>query len=239
MTKASKSKICQVCGKTFVLEKLFPVALVRKSIADLIKKNVPELDPQGYICMEDLHHFRAEQLEMILKEEKGQLSVLDKEVIESFRENELLTEDLNKEYSKKLSLGSYVADRVAHFGGSWPFICLFIVLLLCWIGVNSAIFLLKPFDPYPFILLNLVLSCLAALQAPIIMMSQNRQAEKDHIKADYEYTINVNAELQVRQLNSKIDVLMKNQWERLLEIHQIQIDLLEHIAAMSDHKKGK
>lgn len=111
---------------------------------------------------------------------------------------------------------------------------LFGTILLAWIGINSAVLLWKPpFDPYPFILLNLVLSCLAAVQAPVIMMSQNRQEAKDRFRAEYDYQINLKAELEIRHLHEKIDHLLSRQWERLVEIQQIQMELMTELAEHS------
>ncbi len=116
-----------------------------------------------------------------------------------------VTRNLNVEEEERLTLGERVADRVASFGGSWTFISIFGVVLVAWMAVNAWLLAQHPFDPYPFILLNLVLSCLAAIQAPVIMMSQNRQASKDRLKADLDYEVNLKAELEVAQLHSKID----------------------------------
>jgi len=127
-----------------------------------------------------------------------------------------------------------MADRVARFGGSWKFILSFLALLLVWMVLNTFFVRNEGFDPYPFILLNLVLSCLAAMQAPIIMMSQNRQAERDRLQANEEYCTNLKAELEIQHLQSKLDLFMKNQWESLLELQRIQIELTEVIIL---HKK--
>jgi len=143
------------------------------------------------------------------------------------REQETLTENLNLAFEKDLSFGARVADRVATFGGSWTFIILFFIVLVLWMLVNTTIVLAHPFDPYPFILLNLVLSCLAAIQAPIIMMSQNRQEARDRLRSENDYQVNLKAELEIRHLHEKLDVLLKHQWQKLLEIQQIQIDLMK------------
>jgi uncharacterized membrane protein len=116
---------------------------------------------------------------------------------------------------------------MAEFGGSWRFISLFIAVMVIWIIINTIALLSKPFDPFPYILLNLVLSCLAAIQAPIIMMSQNRQEAKDRLRAEFDYRVNLKAELEIRQLHDKIDHLLEHQWQRLLEIQEIQMELLE------------
>jgi uncharacterized membrane protein len=130
-----------------------------------------------------------------------------------------------------------MADGVASFGGSWRFIIIFASILVIWIALNSFLLLKRPFDPYPFILLNLVLSCLAAIQAPVIMMSQNRQESKDRLRSQHDYRVNLKAELEIRQLHDKIDHLLSHHWERLVEIQQIQIDLLSELTGLRDKKK--
>ncbi len=123
-----------------------------------------------------------------------------------------------------------MSDQIASFGGSWRFIILFGVVLVLWIILNAALLLNRGFDPYPFILLNLILSCLAAMQAPIIMMSQNRAELRDRLRSENDYKINLKAELEIRHLHEKIDHLLRRQYNRLFEIQQIQIELLEEIS---------
>jgi uncharacterized membrane protein len=122
-----------------------------------------------------------------------------------------------------------LSDRIASFGGSWRFIILFGAVLLFWIILNAVFLLNRGFDPYPFILLNLILSCLAAIQAPIIMMSQNRAEARDRLRAENDYKVNLKAELEIRTLHEKIDHLLQRQYSRLFEIQQIQIELLEQL----------
>ena len=165
-----------------------------------------------------------------MTDEKGELSRLDREVLQSLKEQETVSENLNLAFEKDLTPGQYIADRVAAFGGSWTFIIIFFIVLVLWMATNSALVLAKPFDPYPFILLNLVLSCLAAIQAPIIMMSQNRLEARDRLRSEHDYQVNLKAELEIRQLHEKIDVLLKHQWQKLLEVQQIQVDLMTEIA---------
>ncbi len=136
---------------------------------------------------------------------------------------------MNETIDDQCTLGQRLADHVASFGGSWTFIIFFASVLIVWIVINSVAMLGKPFDPYPFILLNLVLSCLAAIQAPVIMMSQNRQEVKDRLRAENDYRVNLKAELEIRHLHSKLDLLLTHQWQRLLEIQQVQTDLLEEL----------
>jgi uncharacterized membrane protein len=140
-----------------------------------------------------------------------------------------LSKNINAEFEQNLTFGERLADKIADFGGSWNFIVIFGGVLLLWVAVNSMILIWRPFDPYPFILLNLVLSGLAAVQAPIIMMSQNRQEAKDRFRSEHDYSINLKAELEIRHLHEKIDHLLKNQWQRLLEIQEIQMELMEEL----------
>ena len=161
-----------------------------------------------------MNEFRDRYLAEMLEEEKGELTRLEEDVLRSLREQELLSSNINEEYSDSLTLGERLADRLADFGGSWKFILIFagmLVVWICWNAYQAA----QAFDPYPFILLNLVLSCLAALQAPVIMMSQNRQEEKDRERAKNDYMINLKAELEIRTLHEKLDHLMTNQYTEI------------------------
>ena len=124
-----------------------------------------------------------------------------------------------------------MADRIADFGGSWTFILSFGGFILVWVVINTIVLIARPFDPYPFILLNLFLSCLAAIQAPIIMMSQNRQELRDRLRSENDYRVNLKAELEIRHLHEKLDHLLQHQWERLIEIQQIQIELMNELTA--------
>ena len=142
-------------------------------------------------------------------------------------EQELISENLNAEFERRRTLGERVADKMAEFGGSWVFISIFAAILFVWIVLNSINLLTRPFDPYPYILLNLVLSCLAAIQAPIIMMSQNRQESRDRLRAENDYRVNLKAELEIRHIIAKLDQLVTHQWQRLLEIQRLQLELLE------------
>ena len=142
----------------------------------------------------------------------------------------VLSEDTTEVFDRQLTIGERVADRIADFAGSWTFIILFFVVLLVWIAINSIILLSKPFDPYPFILLNLVLSCIAAIQAPVIIMSQNRQEARDRLQAQHDYQVNLKAELEIQNLHEKMDHLLINQGQRLLEIQNIQVELMEELA---------
>ena len=128
-----------------------------------------------------------------------------------------------------MTFGERLSDRMAEFGGSWKFLIIFCAVLIVWIATNGVLIARRAFDPYPFILLNLILSCLAAAQAPIIMMSQNRAEARDRLRAESDYKINLKAELEIRHLHEKLDHLLRRQYNRLFEIQQIQIELLEEL----------
>jgi len=158
--------------------------------------------------------------------------------MKSMKDQGLLAKNVNVEFDRKLTLGERLADKVAEFGGSWRFIITFFIVMVMWIIMNSVLLLRKPFDPYPFILLNLVLSCLAAIQAPIIMMSQNRQEAKDRLRSEQDYRVNLKAELEIRYLHEKIDHLLAQQWQRLVEIQQIQMDLMEELVRKTPRERS-
>jgi uncharacterized membrane protein len=129
-----------------------------------------------------------------------------------------------------LTVGERLADGLAKYAGSWKFMIGFAVVLVMWITLNSYVLASSAWDHYPFILLNLCLSCLAAVQAPVIMMSQNRLEAKDRIRAEHDYIVNLKAELEIRSLNEKMDHLLVNQWQRLLEIQQVQTELMQELS---------
>ena len=230
MTKdKAKMVTCQVCKQEKTMEEVLYGELVRPSVVETIRKRYPDWSDSGYICLNDLNHFRAEYIEDVLEEDKGELSLLESEVVRSMAEHDLLSRDINRDFEKQLTFGERMADRVAEFGGSWNFLLCFAAVMVLWIAANSVAFIWRPFDPYPFILLNLALSCLAAVQAPIIMMSQNRQEDKDRLRGEQDYRINLKAELEIRHLNEKLDHLIVHQWERLLKIQQIQMELMKEL----------
>jgi uncharacterized membrane protein len=175
-------------------------------------------------------------VEEMLEAEKGELSTIDQEVVRSLSEHDLLTSDIAKEYEDQLTFGERLADKVAEFAGSWSFIAFAIGIIIVWILLNLLIVALR-WDPYPFILLNLVLSCIAALQAPIIIMSQNRQAERDRMRSQEDYKVNLKAELEIRHISDKIDHILTKQWERMMDIMQIQMEQMEEIARKSQKEK--
>ena len=222
-----KLVICEISKKKVPLSDAMPVGIIRPTLLKLIHRKYPDIPQKGYISREKLKQFRQEYMEYALKAERGEISKLDREVIKSMVEHETIAKNIEKQFEKKATVGQRIADKVASFGGSWRFIITFGCILVAWIFVNVYVLVAHPFDPYPFILLNLVLSCLAALQAPVIMMSQNRKEEKDRLRSENDYKVNLKAEMEIRTLHEKIDNLMKHQWQRLLEIQELQLDLME------------
>src|SRR5438105_15383471 len=171
---ASRKLNCQICGRAFLPQNGAIGDNVRPSLAEFIKSQRPNWNPQEFICLGDLGAFRKDYVKQALEDEIGELTALDHEVIESLQQHELLSENIEKQFERKLSFGERLSDQIAEFGGSWKFIIIFGAVLLGWIALNVAVLASRAFDPYPFILLNLILSCLAAIQPRIIMMSQNR-----------------------------------------------------------------
>jgi uncharacterized membrane protein len=175
-------------------------------------------------------------LHALLETENQHLSKLHEIVKRAIEEEQLLAVDLGeKQNTQKLSFGERLADRIAIFGGSWTFIIVFLGVIALWIASNTY-FLISDFDPYPFILLNLILSCVAALQAPVIMMSQNRKEKKDRQRAENDYLINLKAELEIRSLHKKMDLSMIDQFKHLCDIQQKQIEILLQIQAAQGKK---
>lgn len=230
-----KTGICSICGKEKAMDELLPNSLIKEAIVGFIKRDYPDWPEEGLICLEDYKTLGHEyELEEAGTPTEG-LSDLEKEVIESIRSKQTLTRNVTEEFDEKLSVGDRLSDDIAKFGGSWKFIILFSSIIVAWIFLNVFILVTNPFDPYPFILLNLLLSCLAALQAPIIMMSQNRQEDKDRKRAEHDYQINMKAELEIRTQNEKIEQL-SHDLETLLRIQDVQMEKLEDILNQENTK---
>lgn len=222
----AKKLTCSICKNYKNSNEIMSGNMLSDNTSSFITTQDPEWTDDNLICHNCLNALRAMQVEQLLEEEKGKLSKLEKQVLKSIREQEILSENYLEEYEEHLSFGERVADRMASIGGSWPFIISFLIFLFVWILFNSTLFIKNPKDPFPFIFLNLMLSCLAAIQAPIIMMSQGRQSEKDRLKAEMDYQVNLKAELQTRALNRKMDQFMTQQWQKFLEIQQLQTQII-------------
>ena len=170
-------------------------------------------------------------INQVSSDEKEYLEKLHTIVEQTIKEEGLIINNLLHPPADILSPGQKLSDKVARFGGSWKFIMLFGIILIVWIAYNVSVLGSKAFDPYPFILMNLILSCIAALQAPIIMMSQNRQEEKDRMRSENDYLINLKAEIGIRSLHQKMDLLLGEQIRTLYEIQSAQFTLLQEIKA--------
>lgn len=226
-----KEFISDISNEKFPVSQKISGKSIRSSILELIQKEHPDFDRSKFLSIPELNLFREKYISAYLTDQLGTLSDLEKKVLSSVSERSTLTDKLDEEKNQSLTVGQKVADKVATFGGSWTFIISFGVFIFLWISLNIFWFANKGFDPYPFILLNLLLSCLAAIQAPIIMMSQNRQEEKDRDRAKKDYMINLKSELEVRALHEKIDHLMIYQQQDLIEIQKIQIEMMNDILA--------
>jgi len=224
-----KNVFCQVTRSEVPEEEAQAAKYLRPQIFRAIQREHPDFSRESYISIDQLNEYRKKHLASLIRQETRDLNRLEKEVVEAITHNTILSENIEPEIEERLTLGQRVADRIASFGGSWTFILLFFSFLLLWMGINVFLLLTRAFDPYPFILLNLILSCLAAIQAPIIMMSQNRQEAKDRQRSEYDYKINLKAELEIKLLHEKVDHLMIHQNRRLLEIQEIQAEYLQDI----------
>lgn len=230
MELRTERAVCQICGEPKPRRTLVHASLVRPMLAEQAQRTTGHWDPEGYVCHEDLDHLRVDYVRSALEAGKEEVDALDAAVLQSLDAPTPLSRNVVAEYHARSTLGERVADRVASFGGSWRFIGIAAAALAAWMLLNWRL-LSSPFDPYPFILLNLVLSTLAALQAPIIMMSQNRQEQRDRLQAENDYQVNLKAELEIRMLMLKVDGLLHHQWQRLLDIQEVQTELLEEMRA--------
>lgn len=208
---------------------------IREGIFNLIKTEHPDFNRECYITLAELNQYRRLYLTSLIIQERGELAIIDRDVMDAIKNNSILSENIQDEIEGQLTFGQRIADNVAAFGGSWTFIITFFFFIIAWMTINVWFLAAQAFDPYPFILLNLILSCLAAIQASIIMMSQNRQEQKDRQRSEHDYKINLKAELEIKLLSEKIDHLLVHQNNKLLEIQEVQIDYLEDL--MKEIKK--
>ena len=223
-----KKEVCGICSRAVDQSKLSAPDVMREGVVELLKKKIKNFSVESRLCDDCLRQARADYIVKSFEHEKKDVSYLEKEVLASIKKKDTISRNI---YGKKKStFGDRLSDKLTDFGGSWTFIIYFFLFLAFWISTNVVLLLFrKSFDPYPFILLNLMLSCVAALQAPIIMMSQKRQESRDRLRAEHDYKINLKAELEIRFLHEKIDLLLKKHWNRLMQIQQMQVDVLEEI----------
>jgi len=227
---------CPLCGKSWPQDNGICTDALHGELADALQMRI-DFPPHTTICHECLDALHGDYFAETLKAEVGELDDLEQEVVKSLGQKELIAGNVNTEFEEKSTIGQRIADKVAAVGGSWGFIIGFTIILTTWITINAHAINSHPFDPYPFILMNLILSTIAAIQAPIIMMSQNRQSTKDRMTAEQDYQVNLKAELQIRHMHDMLGHLLSRQWERMLEIQKTQATLLQHLADMSGNLK--
>jgi uncharacterized membrane protein len=221
--------ISDLSKKEFPVAEKVPANSIRHTLLHLMQKDNPGIHHDSFVSVSELNQYRERYITDFLTREVGELTELEKTVLQSMAGNTTLTDKLDGDDQKKLTMGQRLADKVASFGGSWTFIIFFFIFILIWILANVFWLLNRGFDPYPFILLNLILSCIASIQAPVIMMSQNRQEEKDRERSKNDYMVNLKSELEIRNLHEKIDHFVMNQQQELLEIQKVQIEMMADI----------
>lgn len=233
-----KKKPSAISGRRFRKRDLVRIDDLRPSLADRIRADHPDLPTGARISREELGRYRMRYMEELLQQEHGEFSELDRQVVESIARQDTISENSEEEFEEHRSFADRVSDNMAAFGGSWWFLISFASVLLVWIGINLIEGATSAFDPYPFILLNLLLSCIAAIQAPVIMMSQRRQEAKDRLRSFNDYRVNLKAELEVRHLHEKLDYLISRQWTRLAEMQQMQLDAMHELTGAKKVKRA-
>ncbi len=221
--------ISGLSGKSFPIEEKVPGKSIRDSVLKLIRQDHPDFDPCQGIAMSELNIYRERYITDYLNREVGELSDLEKKVLDSMKNHSSVCCAKGMYKEPEPSVADRLADRMTRFGGSWGFVILFGSIIVAWMGLNIFWLSNPAFDPYPFVLLNLMLSYLSTLQAPIIMMSQNRQSAIDRRRSQDDYTVNLKSEIEVRTLHEKIDHLMMYQQQELIEIQKVQIDMLTEL----------
>ncbi len=224
-----KTFISDISGKEFPVSERVSGKTIRSTIMEIIQKENPGFTAEKYLTISELNQFREKYTENFLTKQVGELTKLEKTVLSSLKNDTTLTDKIDGDDAQAFTFGQRVADKVASFGGSWTFIISFFIFLVIWILINMFWLANKGFDPYPFILLNLILSCVAAMQAPVIMMSQNRQEEKDRERGKNDYMVNLKSELEIRMLHEKLDHLIINQQQEVLEVHKVQVEMMSDI----------
>jgi uncharacterized membrane protein len=228
-TSTASEPTCALCGQS--KKHLLHARGIRPAVSSYLEQRYGDRwSRDARVCPDCLNKERLEHLLARLAEDRGELSAIESDVAKKAVDHMAVAEHIEEEFRRSATFGQRLADDVARIGGSWPFVVGFLLVLLAWIGLNTWMLRGQAFDPYPYILLNLALSCLAALQAPIIMMSQNRSAAHDRRRAEQDFRVNLKAELEVASLHDKVDHLLHAQWEHLVEMQAVQIELLTQIA---------
>jgi uncharacterized membrane protein len=218
---------CAITGRERPRKDLIRFDTLRPTLTDRIHVDHPGLPDDALVDRQEINRYRNLLVEEMLREEHGEFTELDRQVAESIANHDTIAENIEEDFLEHRTLGQRLSDGLAKFGGSWTFLLSFGFFLVVWMGISVAMGEAKSFDPYPFILLNLVLSCLAAVQAPIIMMSQKRLEAKDRLRSRNDYQVNLKAELEIHHLHEKLDHLIVRQWQRLAEIQQIQLEIMQ------------
>lgn len=224
-----KNQICAICGNRFtIMEGLF-----LRDLSDLLKEQVLKTNSyakeSSFICLKDMQKLRIERMQTIIDQDLKIDEEMSASLKKEMAKDTYVITNINDTVYGKRTTGQRLADIVAKFGGSWGFIITFAIILIVWMTINIVHLFGVNFDPYPFILLNLFLSCVAAIQAPIIMMSQNRQAERDRFDSENDYKTNMKSEMEIRILHQKLDQLNEVQWPHILDIQKMQIEVLSEI----------
>lgn len=209
---------------------------LERQIIELIRIDHPDWEVKDGVCMHCVEEYRSILASRDIRKDLARLGQMEQELVRKIAQRLHLSKNINEVYEEGLTFGERAADLVAQFGGSWTFIFIFALVLVAWMSINTTA-LLRPFDPYPYILLNLVLSSLAAVQAPIILMSQKRQAERDRLRAENDYEVNLKAELEIQQLHEKLDELRMRSWQELWQIQMRQVELLENLTGSVEASK--
>lgn len=199
---------CEICHKQFSSKDLIKINKIGPSLIAMLKQEVPHYNPKGTVCLRDLRQMRVQQIRLLFEQQEGDFGNLEQIL---FQEGDRYPYSFNQEYQNELSLGERLSQKITPLLGNWGFVAVFLAFVFLWIGYNSQEEFREHFDPFPFIFLNLLLSCMAAIQAPIIMMAQNRLAKRDRLRADEDYYTNLKAELEIRQLHAKIDAFLNYQ----------------------------
>lgn len=220
--------ISKISNQEFPVSERVSGQVLRPTLLASIRQDHPSFTENDALSIQELNYYREKYVSDFLMQEVGELTDLETTVINSLNDRSIITDKISDDEVTS-TVGQRLADKVATFGGSWTFIIIFGLFIFCWISLNVVFLANNGYDPYPFILLNLILSCIAAIQAPVIMMSQNRQEDKDRERSKKDYMINLKSELEIRILHEKLDHLIMHQQQDLLEIQKEQIALMNDI----------
>lgn len=230
--------ICRISGKHISDDKASQGFTIRDELFDIIQRKCAEFTTEDWISDEELDKIKLQRIKEIVAQDKGQIGEIESKIVDAVSHHDFMSKDFTEEEEEMLTFGQKVADVVAEFGGSWKFILSFSGFIIVWIILNSFLLLTNAFDPHPFILLNLILSCVAALQAPLIMMSQNRAEEKDRKRAINDFKVGLKTEIEIRILDEKINHIINNQISHLHETLDVQNDMIAKILKNTEKIKN-